>query len=62
MTMLKIQEFLRNGGTLTDLRQKYEIGSEVDNNLGVVVFNYRVFAPLSNPIVQESRGLVLEMN
>lgn len=60
--MLKIQEFLRNGGTLTDLRQKYEIGSEVDNNLGVVVFNYRVFAPLSNPIVQESRGLVLEKN
>lgn len=59
---LHIQNFLRQGGTLKELNQKYEIQYNISEELGVVVFNYRIVADMNDPIVRESRGLVLELD
>lgn len=62
MKTLKIQEYLRSGKTLVDLYQQYDIESRISSDLGVVVFNYKIISPLNEPIVKESRGLVLELD
>lgn len=60
--MLAIQEFLRGGNTLQDVFQRFDINYTVAPDLGVVVFNYRMLSSLSDPLVAQSRGLVLEMD
>ena len=59
--MLHIQQFLRSGKTLSDVYQKYDIDFNISDELGVVVFNYRMLSPLTDPLVRETRGLVLEL-
>jgi len=60
--MLKIQEYLLNNRSLSDLYQQYDIQYNICEPLGVVVFNYRMLSPLEVPLVRECRGLVLENN
>ena len=61
MKQLAIQEYLRSGKTLTDLKQEYHIDSIVNNELGVVVFNYTPLTPLSTEIGKEARALFLQL-
>ena len=58
--MIKLQEFLRNKGSLDDLRNEDKfnlIVKEVDN---LVIFNYRQFGCKYDEISSESRGIILE--
>ena len=56
-----VQDYLRNGKTLEDLTNEYQIGISVCEELGVVSLNYsQIASDLSNPICQECRGLILE--
>lgn len=59
-TELQTQAYLRSGKTLRDLHQRYEIHAKTVDELGLVVFNYRLLSPMESPIVQECRGLILE--
>ena len=61
MKQLAIQEYLRSGKTLTDLKQEYHIDSIVNNELGVVVFNYTPLTPLNTEIGKEARALFLQL-
>ena len=61
MKQLTIQEYLRSGKTLTDLKQEYHIDSIVNNELGVVVFNYTPLTPLNTEIGKEARALFLQL-
>ena len=61
--MLKTQEFLRNGGTLEQLKERFAIGYRVNEALGVVSLNYnQIESPMSEEIVQECRCLILELD
>lgn len=62
MVTTHTSEFLRSGKTLQNLYQRYDIQHFVNNELGVVVFNYRPLSPKSSPIVRECRGLILELD
>lgn len=62
MKTLHIQEYLRSGKTLVDLYQQYDIEGRISAELGVAVFNYKTISPLYESIVQESRGLILELD
>ena len=62
MKTLLTQEYLRSGKTLHNLFQRFDIQFNICENLGVVVFNYRVLSPLDNPLVRETRGLILELD
>ena len=60
--MLKVQEYLRSGNTLENLKRDFAIGGRVDEKLNVVSLNYSMIeSPMSNPIVQECRCLILEI-
>ena len=61
MKQLAIQEYLRSGKTLTDLKQEYHIDSIVNKELGVVVFNYTPLTPMDTEIGKEARALFLQM-
>jgi len=61
MKQLAIQEYLRSGKTLTDLKQEYHIDSIVNNDLGVVVFNYTHLTPMDTEIGREARALFLQL-
>jgi len=61
MKQLAIQEYLRSGKTLTDLKQEYHIDSIVNNELGMVVFNYTPLTPMDTEIGREARALFLQM-
>ena len=59
--MLKVQEFLRNGGTLEDLaREPYNLFVRRAENDGRVLLKYSPASPKDNPICQECRGLILD--
>jgi hypothetical protein len=62
MTTTKTSEFLRSGKTLQNLYQRYDIQYFVNDELGIVVFNYRPLSPKSSQIVRECRGLILELD
>lgn len=62
MKQLAIQEYLRSGKTLTDLKQEYHIDTVVNEELGVVVFNYTHLTPINTEIGMEARALFLELN
>lgn len=58
--MIKLQEFLRNKGSLDDLRNKNKfnlIVKEIDN---LVIFNYKQIECKYDEISLESRGIILE--
>lgn len=61
MKTLQTQEYLRSGKTLRNLYQRFDIQHFVNEELGVVVFNYRPLSPMASGIVRECRGLVLEL-
>ena len=59
--MLKVQEFLRNGGTLEDLaREPYNLFVRKHDTDGRVLLKYSPASPKSDPICQECRGLILD--
>jgi hypothetical protein len=61
MKQLAIQEYLRSGKTLTDLKQEYHIDSIVNNELDIVVFNYTHLTPINTEIGREARALFLQL-
>lgn len=59
--MLKVQEFLRNGGTIEDLaREPYNLFVRRAENDGRVLLKYSPASPKNDPICQECRGLILD--
>lgn len=59
--MLKVQEFLRNGGTVKDLaREPYNLFVRESETDGRVLFKYSPASPKDNEICQECRGLILD--
>jgi hypothetical protein len=61
MKQLAIQEYLRSGKTLTDLKQEYHIDSIVNNELDIVVFNYTHLTPINTEVGREARALFLQL-
>jgi len=62
MGCLLVQTFLRKGGTLTDLSNKYAIKTNRSGkfpNLFLLKYN-QIDSPMGDPIVQECRGLILD--
>ena len=61
--MLNVQNYLLSGNSLSDLETLYGIKYRVDTKLGVVCLNYNpIVSPVSVPMVQECRALILELN
>jgi hypothetical protein len=59
--MLKVQEFLRNGGTLEALEHEpYNLFVRRAENDGRVLLKYSPASPKNDPICQECRGLILD--
>lgn len=59
--MLKVQKFLRNGGTVKDLtREPYNLFVRESETDGRVLFKYSPASPKDNEICQECRGLILD--
>ena len=59
--MLKVQEFLRNGGTVEDLaREPYNLFVRRAENDGRVLLKYSPASSKNDPICQECRGLILD--
>ena len=59
--MLKVQEFLRNGGTVEQLAaEPYNLFVRRAENDGRVLFKYSPASPKDNIICQECRGLILD--
>ena len=61
--MLKVQEFLRNGGTLEDLAAANLticLYVEQRNDGRVFLLKYSPASPKNDPICQECRGLILD--
>lgn len=59
--MLKVQEFLRNGGTVEDLaREPYNLFVRRAENDGRVLLKYSPASPKNDAICQECRGLILD--
>lgn len=57
-----VQDYLRSGKSLDDLKADYAINYRVDEFLNVVNLNYSMIeSPLGEPIVQECRCLILEL-
>ena len=62
MTPLKVQEYLRSGKTLEDLKSEYGIKFSKDVNNELVVLNYdQIDSKKTEMIVQECRGLILKI-
>ena len=60
--MLKVQEYLRSGKTLDDLKAEFAIGSRINEKLNVACLNYSMIeSPMGEEIVQEFRSLILDM-
>ena len=59
--MLKVQEYLREGGTLEELKENLGIKAVHHETLPLVILSYsQIDSPKTDPIVRECRGLVLE--
>jgi hypothetical protein len=60
--MLQVQEYLRSGKTLDNLKSELGVNYVVHDSYPLVILNYdQIESPKINPIVRECRGLVLEM-
>ncbi len=57
-----VQNFLRNGGTLAELQQRFAIKANRSLvNPSLVLLKYsQIDSPMAEPIVQECRGLILD--
>jgi hypothetical protein len=62
MTTLLVQEFLRNGGTVAGLLEKYAIKSRRHLEFpNLVCFKYnQIDSPFAEPLVRECRGIILD--
>jgi len=64
--MLKVQQFLRSGRTLSDLQKEFGVYTSVQEDLGLAIANYCQIESSGslkrNPIVQECRALTLELD
>ena len=59
---MKVQDYLRSGKTLEELKAQYAINYRINEFLGVVNLNYSMIeSPMHEPIVQECRCLILEL-
>lgn len=60
--MLKIQEYLRSGGTVEQIKEELHLHvREHTQYPNLLLFKYnQIHSPLSHPICQESRGLILD--
>lgn len=59
--MLKVQEFLRNGGTLEELaREPYNLFIREHDIDGRILLKYSPASPKNDAICQECRGLILD--
>lgn len=60
--MLQVQKYLREGGTLEDLKAKYAINAmRHPHHMNLVLFKYdQLESPFAEEIVQECRGLILD--
>ncbi len=59
--MLKLQEVLLSGNDPEDLKRELFINCKVHNKFpNLHLFKYGIDSPMGNPIVQESRGIVLD--
>lgn len=56
---LDVQKYLREGHTLADLKQKFDIESNLNQSGDLAVLNYRLLSPMQEQLVRETRGLVL---
>ena len=61
MKELNVQKYLRSGKSLIQLNQELKINFVVSTKDNLVVLNYSPLSPLENPIVKESRALVLDL-
>ena len=59
-TSLRVQRFLRAGGTIEGLASHYQIRDTGDEKLAYL--SYGISADFTNPMVRECRSLVLERN
>ena len=61
---LHIQKYLRNGGTLQSIEDKYYIYSKRHSNFNnLVLFKYdQIYSPFAEEIVREARGIILDEN
>jgi hypothetical protein len=58
-----VQEYLRSGKTLEDLKAEYGVESSICNEIPVVALNYnQISADMSLPMVQECRASYLELD
>ena len=61
--MLNVQAFLRSGGTLESLKEKYAINYRINEDLNVVCLNYnQINSDMNEEIVKECRQLILELD
>jgi hypothetical protein len=61
--MLHVQNYLRSGKTLEDLKTEFSIKSRVNEQLGVVNLNYdQILSDANNDIVRECRSLILHLD
>lgn len=60
--MTQVQQFLRDGNSLRQLAQKYNIQCNICSDLNLVALNYTNLSPMEEPIVKECRGLFLELD
>ena len=60
--MLKIQEYLRSGGTVEQIKEELHLHvREHTQYPNLLLFKYnQIHSPLSHPICQECRGLILD--
>src|SRR5689334_17708074 len=60
--MSLLQEFLRNGGTLDDLKVKYAIDATRHKRYpNLVLLKYdQLNSPFAEPIAREARGIILD--
>ena len=61
---LEVQRFLRTGGTLEDLSEQFSISSNRHKTYpNLVLLKYsQIDSPMGNPIVQDSRGIILDQD
>lgn len=61
--MLEVQQYLRGGKTLEDLKTELGIEAKLHPELPLVILTYnQIESPKMHPIVMECRGLVLELD
>ena len=61
MTTLRVQEYLRGGGTLADLEATHTVKARRHGRYpNLVLLKYGIDADFTNPLVRECRGIILD--